>query len=249
MRLSLPQDAKTGLKGAGLWAAVEIGIRGGLTTVVGLALLLSGVLPEQALTRGPFLGVSFAITLFLALIVLSRIFRQRVAREGLGLDDLGYRFGYGRLIAGLAVGILLFGVVFWGTSEIDIALFPEGLEMERVLARLVVEGGPIVIVSLILGNGVLAPLVEEYAWRGYIQYRLTRGWGASTGFAITALLFALKHVVVDLSFGRITTLLVFAYAIGMVRQRLGTAASTASHMAANLIASVYAITRALTGQI
>ncbi len=235
--MPLSWDAKRGLNAAGLWTAVEVATRGLLIAAVGLGFFVSGTLTKESLATGPFLGTAFIATLILALVALAAIFRRRTTRERLGLDALGYKFDSHRVIAGLASGLLLLAVVYFGTSEVDVALFPELGKQSEALARSMVETGPLLVVAAIQANGILGPLVEEFAWRGYVQYRLVRAWGSWAGLAGTAVLFALKHIIVDVSLGRATTLLVGSFALGFIQQRWGTAASTAAHLIVNFIAT------------
>ena len=51
----------------------------------------------------------------------------------------------------------------------------------------------------------------------------------------------LKHVVVDRSLNRLTTLLAIGTVFGVLRYRLGTGASTIAHVTANLLASLIAL--------
>lgn len=237
----LSSEASKGLKATGLWAAVEIAVRGLLGTVVSFGLFISGKASMDSLRSGPPLAVIFVVTLVTAMVLLAIIFKRRVTREQLELQDLGYRFERLRVITGLISGLLLFGLVYFGTSVVDEALFPGLAEREEALTRLVIQAGPIVVIAALLGNGVLGPVVEEFAWRGYIQHWLTRAWNLSAGLVVTALLFVLKHIVVDVSLARLTTLFVFAFALGIIRVRWGTLASTATHVTANLVGTAYSI--------
>ena len=90
-------------------------------------------------------------------------------------------------------------------------------------------------------NGVMVPVVEEFARRGIIQTALVERFSPPLGIGVTSVAFAAKHVVVDRSLGRLTTLLTLASFFGIVCHRLGTGASTATHLPANLAASVLAV--------
>lgn len=229
---------RVGLKAAGLWTLVEFAIRYGVILVAGGGfVLLSGKFPKEADVE-PFVGTAAVVTLTVAAVVLAVIFKRRAATEQLGLNDLAYRFGPRYVLAGFVAGLSLF-LVAWGTAYIDAALFPNATVLFDLTVRLIVSGGPVTTVALLVANGILGPVVEEYAWRGYIQYRLTRAWGARAGLVATSLLFAAKHVVVDLSFGRAMSLLVGGLGLGVIRHRWGTTASTAAHITVNLLATFY----------
>ena len=63
--------------------------------------------------------------------------------------------------------------------------------------------------SLILVNGVFVPIAEEYLWRGIVQARLLRILPPALAIGITSVLFSVKHVLVDASWGRFLTLAAF----------------------------------------
>jgi membrane protease YdiL (CAAX protease family) len=71
-----------------------------------------------------------------------------------------------------------------------------GAETEGPLPRQIVEygerpGGALVLLVLIVG---IAPLIEEFAFRGWMQRPLERKLGPAPAIALTALLFALAHL-------------------------------------------------------
>ena len=71
-----------------------------------------------------------------------------------------------------------------------------GAATEGPLPRQIVEygerpGGALVLVVLIVG---LAPLIEELAFRGWMQRPLERALGPAPAIALTALLFAIAHL-------------------------------------------------------
>jgi membrane protease YdiL (CAAX protease family) len=51
------------------------------------------------------------------------------------------------------------------------------------------------------------PLAEERLWRGLIQPRMVTRMGFVPGLLLTALLFSLKHAIIDASFGRMAVFL------------------------------------------
>ena len=71
-----------------------------------------------------------------------------------------------------------------------------GAETEGPLPRQIVEygerpGGALVLLVLIVG---VAPLIEEFAFRGWMQRPLERALGPAPAIALTALLFAAAHL-------------------------------------------------------
>jgi membrane protease YdiL (CAAX protease family) len=220
-----------------IWLAVEVVIRRvGQPAIQASLARLAGVADPLPL-RTP----AAVMTLGLTIGVLMIIFRILVRRAGLTAAALGYRWSRGVVRAGLLSGLALFAVLVVA-GAIDRAVFdPEG---HTVWPRRLGGTGPLLWGALLLANGLFVPIVEEYAWRGYIQGRLVRCWGAPTGVAVTSVAFALKHVIADLSLTRVTTLAVGAVALGLIATRWGTTASTAAHAFANTAATLLVIAAA-----
>ena len=96
-------------------------------------------------------------------------------------------------------------------------------------------------VSLILVNGLFVPVAEEYLWRGLVQVRLIRILSTPFAIGLTAVLFSLKHAVVDASLGRFLALVAFGVICGVVAQRSSWRRSAALHMVANTILTVMSL--------
>ena len=92
--------------------------------------------------------------------------------------------------------------------------------------------------SLILVNGLFVPIAEEYLWRGLVQVRLIHIFPVPFSIGLTAILFSLKHVLVDASLGRFLTLIAFGVICGIVAQRNTWKQSAALHMVINTMATV-----------
>lgn len=225
---------RAGLWTAGLWVLIEFSVRDlMLIATVGVA-LHSG----NRLQPGALMVLSFGL-LWPAMLILGLVFLRRIQREGLSWAALGYRSWRSAILPGLIGAIVLLGLSFVEDSMTH-KLF--GTELDDRFTEMTKAAGLRPRIFLLLpANGVLAPMVEELAWRGYIQTRLIRGWGPSTGIAVTAALFALKHVIVDFSFHRIISLVPGGLLLGVVGYRCGTSASTVLHVLANFTATLGAI--------
>ena len=92
--------------------------------------------------------------------------------------------------------------------------------------------------SLILVNGLFVPVAEEYLWRGLVQIHLIRILSTPFAIGLTAVLFSLKHAIVDASLGRFLTLVAFGVICGVVAQRNSWRRSAALHMVANTVLTV-----------
>jgi membrane protease YdiL (CAAX protease family) len=92
--------------------------------------------------------------------------------------------------------------------------------------------------SVLLVNGLFVPIAEEYLWRGLVQPRLIRVSSLPLGIGLTAVLFSLKHVIVDASLGRLLALIAFGVVCGVVAERSNWRGSAALHIVANTVVSV-----------
>jgi membrane protease YdiL (CAAX protease family) len=152
--------------------------------------------------------------------------------HGIRPRDWQYRWTGATIAIGIAGGLLVLALM-WGTTLIDAALWGGSGELPPGMVE-GLRGGAWVGLLMLLVNGIVGPASEELAWRGVAQTALGRAWGPIVGLLVTAILFAFKHAMVDGSMARITTLLMMALILGVVRLRWGTGASTATHIVANL---------------
>lgn len=218
---------RAGLSWAGLWVLIEFATRTGLGWVVLRLARLLGSRPGIA-----EIYTLSAVLLWPAVIILGIVFYRRVRREGLTWAELGYRSGRSALAAGLISGVVFLGLGV--VSYIDAYLFGEAERYKQAM----LAAGPLAEFIMLPVNGILAPVVEELAWRGYVQTHLIRGWSPRTGIIVTSVLFAAKHNLVDLSFSRTASLIVGALGLGIVGYRWGTTASTIAHVMLNFITTL-----------
>ncbi len=102
------------------------------------------------------------------------------------------------------------------------------------------------VASAILVNGLFVPIAEEYLWRGLVQPRLIRVLPIPHAIGLTAVLFSLKHVIVDASLGRLLALTAFGIICGVVAHRDSWRRSAALHMVANTVVTVIGLALGLT---
>jgi membrane protease YdiL (CAAX protease family) len=228
-----------GLRAALAWLVTEIGFRwGGGGLAYGALWLWQRAVPSEGQ-----LAVIDATGLALSAGTLWLMFDRRRRREGLSLDDLGYRFRWSTGASGVVCGVLMLGAVV-GAAAVDSRFF--GLREDPLLAQGIREAGAWAVFPLLVGNTLLVPIAEELAWRGYVQAHLARAWRMPTAVIVTSVLFTAKHLVVDLSYERVTILIVGALALSVVRVRFGTFTSTVAHFVVNFMTSQLVIVQALT---
>ncbi|MEA5624365.1 CPBP family intramembrane glutamic endopeptidase [Nostoc sp. UHCC 0251] len=113
----------------------------------------------------------------------------------------------------------------WQSPSLDPPLFP--------------QAAPVLIVtSMLLVNGIFVPIAEEWLWRGLIQPRLMKQLGFASGLLLTAVLFSLKHVIVDASLGRLLFLTFFGVVVGIIARRKGWESAALTHTLVNSISTV-----------
>jgi hypothetical protein len=227
--------ARSAFRAMGLWIGLEFLIR-----FVGTLLLVFLFVPWNVLMAQPLeRAVPYTVlTLVVAMLVLGGVFLRKVARDGLSWREMGYDWSL-RTIAAGAVGAI---ALVWATdyaAGLQHAFGPDATNLR--IARAYAHAGPLAHAGLLLGNAVLGPIVEELAWRGYVQTRLARAWPMGAALVVTAVAFAVKHVIVDMSLSRGLMLLTGSLLLGIVRAWYGTAASTIGHLIMNLEATLLLI--------
>lgn len=100
------------------------------------------------------------------------------------------RFSPSDLMLGLAIAVALWAA-FWVGDKVASELFDFARpEVDAIYG--IKEGIPAWGLSLLL-LCLIGP-AEEIFWRGYVQERLARQWGATPGFLIATALYAAVHV-------------------------------------------------------
>lgn len=156
-----------------------------------------------------------------------------VCARGMG-EDLGTaptRRGYG-LAALVGVGAI-------GVSAVwSLLLTALGADFGNQMIVDAITGGP--RVGLVLAVVVVAPLLEELLFRGWVQPRLMRRFGDPAGFAITAVGFAALH----LDAPQVAPpILALALALGWLRLRTGSVwPGVLAHMINNAVALLLSTT-------
>ena len=196
----------------------------------------------------PTLGtllVNDMLALFLAYLLLTAglgslmhvNWRQELAGVGQALREGLTSWNFTYWVLALVLSIWLLSLVdqrLWG--NINLPMIVTSYRNPTVwLSNL----APILkVVSLILVNGLFVPVAEEYLWRGLVQVRLIPVLSLPFAIGLTAVLFSLKHALVDASLGRFLTLIAFGVICGVVAQRNSWRGSAALHLVANTILTV-----------
>jgi membrane protease YdiL (CAAX protease family) len=144
---------------------------------------------DQGLTATTFLVAALATEIPMVLFVYVRLVRTRaVTWEELGLRPVrpGYVLSMG-LGAGL-VGLIAIDIV--GTLLSQVGLRPNQLEQ----FAFVLNEGPVAFVLLLLSAGVIAPMVEELFFRGFLFGLYRRRQPLWVAYLVSSLVFTLLHL-------------------------------------------------------
>ena len=140
--------------------------------------------------------------------------------------------------------VLALAVSVWALSMVD-GLLWRSIKLPMIVSTyrnptvwLATLAPVLKVVSHILVNGLFVPIAEEYLWRGQVQVRLICVLPVPFAIGLTAVLFSLKHVLVDASLGRFLALIAFGVICGVVAQRDTWNCSAALHMVINTVATV-----------
>lgn len=143
--------------------------------------------------------------------------------------SLGWTRINGPGVAAFAAGPLL----AMATGFVGLLLKAPKIELAPLKGLLDSRGS---IALLVLFVGLLGPLCEELAFRGFLMPLLVRSLGAVSGIVLSALLFALLHgPEYEWSWRHVLLILMAGIAFGWVRYRTGsTTVSTMLHCSYNL---------------
>jgi membrane protease YdiL (CAAX protease family) len=180
--------------------------------------------------------VYLILTVGLGLFMHSN-WRQELAGVGHSLREGLTSWNFTFWVLALALGVWALSIVdhlLWGSIKV-----PMIVSFYRNSTVWLPNLAPILkVVSLILVNGFFVPIAEEYLWRGLVQVRLIRILPTPFAIGLTAILFSLKHVLVDASLGRFLALIAFGVICGVVAERNTWKRSAALHIVINTIATV-----------
>ncbi len=132
--------------------------------------------------------------------------------------------------------------LLWG--DITLPFFTSPYRNPLVLLKGLSQ--PLIFISLLLVNGLFIPFAEEFLWRGLVQPRLATVVKLPIAIGVTAVLFSLKHVIVDGGMGRFLMVIGFGAILGLLAQRKTWRSAAAIHMFVN---SLSTITLFVVGQV
>jgi membrane protease YdiL (CAAX protease family) len=167
-----------------------------LITIVAASIIvgLSGVSDPNTIQRTVTQNTGWLLVG--AEVLIAAFLWTRLRADGLSLPDLGWRLPPGRSLTreiaiGSGAGLTLAAAYF-------AALSPAMVWAQRTFGDYVPPGELISslgasLAPFFVANVILAPLVEETLYRGYLLNRLMRRFGLGTAIAIDCTLFGLLH--------------------------------------------------------
>jgi len=156
-----------------------------------LGLLVAGAIPFAFLARYRLLALDLGLTISLGeSLLLAPVWLLAVHRYRVGWDTLGLR-SFKLDMLGLGCGLMLLSLLFNLAYGRFLGLF--GLRIQPDLVPMFAQlSSPW---FLLIGGAVVAPIVEEIFFRGFIFAGLRPRYGWQRAAVISSALFALIHLV------------------------------------------------------
>lgn len=154
-------------------------------------LLLAVILPLALLARSRSLELDLGLAISLGeLLLLVPAWLLGVRKYGVGWDRLGLRGFQGEML-GLGCGLMLLSLAFNFAYALFLGLF--GLRIQPDLIPIFEQlSSPW---FLLIGGAIIAPIVEEIFFRGFVFGGLRPRYGWQRAALISAALFAVIHFV------------------------------------------------------
>jgi membrane protease YdiL (CAAX protease family) len=158
--------------------------------LVVLSLLVVAAIPFAFLARSGSLDLNFGLAISLGeLLLLVPVWLLAMRRYGVGWDALGLRSFKWKMI-GLGCGLMLLSIAFNFIFGLFLGLF--GLRIQPDLIPIFAQlSSPWL---LLIGGAIVAPIVEEIFFRGFVFAGLRPRYGWQRAALISSALFALIHL-------------------------------------------------------
>ena len=154
-------------------------------------LLVVAAIPFALLAQARSLELDLGLAISLGeLLLLVPVWTLTVRKYGVGWDALGLRGFKGEML-GLGCGLMLLSLLFNLVYGLFLGLF--GLRIQPDLVPLLAQlSSPWL---LLIGGAIVAPVVEEVFFRGFVFAGLRPRYGWQRAAVISSALFALIHLV------------------------------------------------------
>ncbi|MFP4471394.1 MAG: CPBP family intramembrane glutamic endopeptidase [Bacteroidales bacterium] len=154
--------------------------------ITALAVVMFGIMfvIRQAGAFDFWYWMSMNLVVLISLAVITDMENLRLFRE-----DISHKLPK-KILMGLGFAVLLYLIFFVGNYFIRLIFENAGQGINNVYAFK--QDAPswriVLLMALIIGPG------EEIFWRGYLQRRMGKKWGATTGFIVATLLYTVVHL-------------------------------------------------------
>lgn len=179
-----------------LWDVIKIAATYPFFILLGYS-VVSIVVPLKGLSREGVLLLGLVVNYFAMLMALFLIWHVVRVEHGQSLVALGYTLPRGRIDLFRAVGCYAaFLPMFFLASQCTqmVAMrFGFKPRMQEIIPIFISEESLAITVALVLLACILAPIVEETFFRGFLQSVMRKLIGPDLAIFVTALLFALSH--------------------------------------------------------
>lgn len=163
-----------------------------LSCMVIIEILLRPLIRVETTTPLPLQTIALAAAESVSLI--AGVYFFAIRRKRLAWKDLGLRSPSAGWIIG-SIGISLLAIPLSGLITLAIMLLLK-LPLENPQLDILLPDGikPLEIGGMILFAGVIAPLGEEFLFRGILYPLFRHKWGILPGVLLSALIFAIAHL-------------------------------------------------------
>jgi membrane protease YdiL (CAAX protease family) len=155
-----------------------------------LGLLIAAAIPLALVAQSDSLDLNFGLAISLGeLVLLVPVWLLAVRKYGVGRDALGLRSFKWEMI-GLGFGLMFLSIAFNFVFGLFLGLF--GLRIQPDLIPIFAQlSSPW---FLLIGGAIVAPIVEEIFFRGFVFAGLRPRYGWRRAAVISSALFALIHL-------------------------------------------------------
>jgi membrane protease YdiL (CAAX protease family) len=206
------------------WGARDVWLGLGI-----LGLSAAAIIPPAILALSRSLELNVGLTISLGeLLLLVPVWLLAIRKYGVGWDALGLR-GFKTEILGLGCGMMILSLAFNLIYGLFLGLF--GLRIQPDLAPIFAQlSSPWL---LLIGGAIVAPVVEEIFFRGFVFAGLRPRYGWQRSAVISSALFAVIHLVPT----AIIPIFILGYIFAYLYQRSGSIwPAIVMHAATNALA-------------
>jgi membrane protease YdiL (CAAX protease family) len=166
-------------------------VRDGIPLHLIVFLVYNVAMSFALLVLRPPIGLAVTLVLFVMTLQLY-VLRDREGAPVLRRELLRLYPLHGGVLGWTISSVPVMLVFVWALTELYVSLIPVPAQVFNPFGPLLRD--PLGRLSIAVVAIAVAPVVEEFFFRGLVQRRLELRWGATAGIVVAAIFFALVHV-------------------------------------------------------